>query len=45
VPGRRTGAISRATVSTNDRSAEPSSPCGVGTQRKTNAAMLAQLLA
>ena len=33
--GRRTGAISRATASTNDRSAAPSSPCGVCTQRNT----------
>ena len=41
VPGRSTGAISRATVSTNERSAEPSSPCGVGTQRNTNAAAFA----
>ena len=41
VPGRSTGAISRATVSTNERSAEPSSPWGVGTHRNTNAAMLA----
>src|SRR3954452_20448921 len=43
VPGRRTGAISRATVSTNERSAEPSSPWGVGTHRKTKAAVRAAL--
>ena len=39
--GRSTGAISRATASTNDMSAAPSSPSGVGTQRKMNSASLA----
>ena len=38
VPGRSTGAISRATASTNDRSAAPSAPCGVCTQRNTMSA-------
>ncbi len=45
VPGRSTGAISRATSSTNERSADPSSAWGVGTQRKTNSATLAALFA
>src|SRR6476619_4436475 len=35
---RSTGAISRVTSSTNERSAAPSSPWGVGTHRKTNSA-------
>ena len=39
VPGRSTGAISRATASTNDMSAAPSSPSGVGTHRKMNSAI------
>ncbi len=38
VPGNRWGPISSATASTKERSAEPSSPCGVGTHRKTNSA-------
>ncbi len=38
VPAARWGAISVATDSTKVRSAEPSSPWGVGTHRKTNSA-------
>ena len=38
VPGRSTGAISRATPSTTDRSAAPLSDCGVCTQMNTNSA-------
>jgi len=38
VPGARWGLISAATASTYERSADPSSPCGVGTHRKTNSA-------
>ncbi len=45
VPACSTGAISRATSSTNERSAEPSSAWGVGTQRNTNSAMLAAFFA
>ena len=37
-PGTRAAAISSAAASTWERSAEPSSPWGVGTQRKTNSA-------
>ena len=37
-PGRSTGAISRATASTYDMSAAPSSPSGVGTHRNTKSA-------
>ena len=38
VPGRRWGPISSATASTKERSADPSSPWGVGTHRNTNSA-------
>ena len=38
VPGCSTGAISRTTSSTTERSAPPRSPKGVGTQRNTNSA-------
>ena len=34
-PARRCGLISAAAASMNERSAEPSSPCGVGTHRNT----------
>ncbi len=40
-PGLSTGAISRAACSMYDRSALPSSPCGVGTHRKTMSASVA----
>src|SRR6266542_4332694 len=44
-PGRRTGAISRTTSSTIDRSAAPSSCGGVGTQRNTYSAVRAAVAA
>ena len=40
-PGGRTGATSRTTASTTDKSASPPSPSGVGTHRNTNSASTA----
>ena len=44
-PDPKTGSISAAAASTNDRSADPSASCGVGTHKNTNSASVAAVAA